>query len=114
MIDMAKSKPRTFTEYKETRLTPDERRRLELTASITGSIIMARKEKNMTQKELAKTVNMSQSAIARIECSRITPRVDTVMDVLFPLGYTLEVVPLKDSQPKISEAEAEPLAPAVV
>ena len=46
----------------------------------------------MTQRDLATSTNLAQSAIARLESKNATPRLDTVLRVLAPLGYTLAIV----------------------
>ena len=60
-------------------------------------IIEARKQKGLSQQGLAELVGMQQPAIARLENMKTTPQIDTLIDILYPLGYTLEVVPLKDA-----------------
>ena len=41
---------------------------------------------------------LKQPAIARIESHRSVPRVDTLLKLLVPLGYTLKIVPLEGSE----------------
>lgn len=50
---------------------------------------------NMSQKSLSEMVEMSQPSLARLESKRISPGIDTMLKLLAPLGYTLEVVPIK-------------------
>ena len=38
---------------------------------------------------------MKQSAIARIEKLSATPKIDTMIRILKPLGYKLDIVPIK-------------------
>ena len=89
-----KRKIKTYDEYMET-LDPVDRERINCKISIMSKIIEARKQKGLSQKELASIVGMKQPAIARLENLRTVPTVDTLIEVLFPLGYTLEVVPLR-------------------
>ena len=49
----------------------------------------------MTQRDLAEASGLKQPAIARIESMRSVPRVDTLLKLLVPLGYTLSIVPLQ-------------------
>ena len=93
----AGKKVRTYSEYMETRLSPAERERINLEVSIMSKIIEARKQKGLSQQGLAELVGMQQPAIARLENMKTTPQIDTLIDILYPLGYTLEVVPLKDA-----------------
>jgi len=88
-------KIKTYDEYMET-LDPVDRERINCKISIMSKMIEARKQKGLSQKELASIVGMKQPTIARLENLRTVPTVDTLIEVLYPLGYTLEVVPLKE------------------
>ena len=50
---------------------------------------------NITQAQLAEKCNMKQSMIARFEKLTHSPRVDTMLDILTQLGYTLKIVPIE-------------------
>ena len=96
---MAKRKPvRTYSEYIESRLSPTDRERINIEISIMTKMIEARKKKGLSQQELAELVGMQQPAIARLENLKTTPQIDTIIDILYPLGYTIEVVPLKKAE----------------
>ena len=96
VIKMTKKKSvGTLQEYMDTRLTPEHRDKINFEVSLMSKVIMARKEQGISQKELAEKAGMKQPAIARLESLRVMPKVDTLIDVLHPLGYTLEIVPLK-------------------
>ena len=57
------------------------------------------KEKvNISQEQLAEKAGMKQSAISRIENMKISPSVDTLMHLLYQIGYTLKVVPLSKNK----------------
>ena len=60
-------------------------------------MIEAREAKGLSQRELAELSGVKQPAIARMESMKSTPQIDTLIKVLIPLGYTLEIVPLKQS-----------------
>lgn len=53
----------------------------------------ARHGAGLSQRELARLVGMPQPAIARIEQSRVTPRVDTLDRLLAACGLELSVAP---------------------
>jgi len=93
-IDMSNNKVRTFDEYMET-LDPVDRERINCKTSIMSKLIEARKQRGLSQQELAAIVGMKQPAIARLENLKTVPTIDTLIDVLYPLGYTLDVVPIK-------------------
>jgi len=92
---------RTFKEYMDTRLTPIERTQVKLEASIIAKMIDARKQQGLSQQELAEMAGVKQPAVARLENMNVTPKIDTVLEILYPLGYTLEVVPLRDNLSKV-------------
>ena len=78
-------------------ITNEEIRESELRVALMGEIIKARKERNITQQQLEKLSGVRQPVIARMENMTSTPKLDTVMKVLAPLGKTLAVVPIEDS-----------------
>lgn len=68
----------------------------EACANIIDQLIEQRKQQHLSQTELAKKANMTQSVIARIESKKTVPQIDTLMKIIMALGCTLEVVPIKD------------------
>ncbi len=58
-------------------------------ANIVASIIKARVEKGMTQRQLAEKCGIKQSAIARIETLQVIPRLDTILKIADGVGMTL-------------------------
>jgi transcriptional regulator with XRE-family HTH domain len=56
------------------------------------AIIRARAEQHITQAELAKKSGVRQSNLSRIETGVTSPTVDTLQQILRPLGKTLRVV----------------------
>ena len=60
---------------------------------IIDRLIEERHKKGMTQKELAKAANLTQSVIARLESKKATPQLDTLLKVAAALDCSLEVVP---------------------
>lgn len=57
--------------------------------------IEARKKNNLSQRDLSKKTGIKQPAIARIESQNRSPKISTLLKILYPMGYTLKVVPLK-------------------
>jgi ribosome-binding protein aMBF1 (putative translation factor) len=90
----------TLSDYMndETRVSPAERERINFEISLIGKMIEAREEKGLSQRELADLSGIKQPAIARLESLKATPQIDTLFKVLYPLGYTLEIVPVKTKQ----------------
>ena len=57
-------------------------------------MVEAREAQGVSQRDLSKLSGVKQPAIARMESMKSTPQIDTLLKVLVPLGYTLEIVPL--------------------
>ena len=66
---------------------------------ITG-LVKAREEKEISQKKLEELSGIKQPMIARIEKGKAVPNTDTLIKLLFPLGYTLAIVPLEPAETK--------------
>lgn len=62
-------------------------------ADLIDYIVEIRKQKGMTQSELAQAANLAQPAIARMERKTITPQLDTFLKVLSALGQEVKVIP---------------------
>ena len=71
---------------------------IQLEMDIIKATIEARKKSMLTQRELSAKSGIKQPIIARIEKNVNSPRVSTLMKLLYSMGYTLKVVPLKDSK----------------
>ena len=72
-----------------------QREKINLEVSLIGRLIEAREKKGITQQKLADMSGMKQSAIARIEKLSATPKIDTMIRLLKPLGYKLDIVPIE-------------------
>lgn len=64
-------------------------------SNIIDNLIVLRKNKGLSQKDLAKAANLAQPAIARMESKRAVPQLDTLIKVSEALGYTIKLVPLE-------------------
>ena len=64
--------------------------------NIIDNLIILRKNKGLSQKDLAKAANLAQPAIARMESKRAVPQLDTLIKVSEALGYTVKLVPLNE------------------
>ncbi len=80
---------------KELDFTPEEKVEIKLEMELIEATIQARKNANLTQRELSKKSGVIQPSIAKIESFKRSPQVDTLIKLLYPLGYTLGIVPLK-------------------
>lgn len=88
----------TFAEYfnDDTRVSPEEREKINFEVELIGKMIEAREAKGLSQRDLANISGVKQPAIARIESMKSMPQLDTLLKVLVPLGYTLQIVPIAD------------------
>lgn len=79
----------------ELNLSEEDEKVIELEKNLIQTLVEIREEKGITQTELAQMCNVRQPMIARLESSMHSPQVDSLLRVLVPLGYTLQIVPLK-------------------
>ncbi len=88
-------KSNKFSEFynDDTNISPTERARIEFEVELIGKLIEAREAGGLTQKQLAEAAGVKQSAVARLETLKATPRIDTLFKVLTPMGYKLAIVP---------------------
>ncbi len=87
----------TWSEFKKTHpLSTEEELMVKMEEDIIRTISKLREEQQMTQSELAEKCNIKQSALARLEKQHHSPRVDSLIKVLAPLGYTLKIVPISE------------------
>ncbi|MDD2971000.1 MAG: XRE family transcriptional regulator [Lachnospiraceae bacterium] len=80
---------------KEINLSEEEAEAVKIEEKLIETMIHIREEQNMSQAQLGKICNMKQPAIARLEKKVHSPQLDSILKILVPLGYTLEIVPLK-------------------
>ena len=81
---------------KELNFTPQEEIEIRLEIELIKATIEARKNAKLTQTELSKKRGVIQPSIAKRESFKRSPQVDTLIKLLYPMGYTLGIVPLKD------------------
>lgn len=79
---------------KELNLTKEQEAEIQLEMDIIEATIKARKSNKLSQRELSKKSGVKQPAIARIEKGINSPQTSTLIKLLYPLGYTIRVVPL--------------------
>lgn len=65
---------------------------------IAREVAEARKAEGLSQKQLEVVSGVRQPAIARLEGGSTVPRLDTVLKVLAPLGKTLAVVDVDETE----------------
>lgn len=62
------------------------------------TLVQLREEKGFTQSQLAELCNVKQPVIARMESAVHSPQIDSLLKILAPLGYTLQIVPIADKK----------------
>ncbi len=86
----------TWKEFrKELHITDEEENVIEMEKELIRSMVAIREEQGLSQAELAERSSIKQPAIARMEKNVHSPQVDSLLRVLAPLGYTLQIVPLQ-------------------
>ena len=93
---MSKTKFKTWEEVRKSlKLTPEEEEQIRFEKELIEATIKAREESKLTQKELSEKSGIKQPAIAKLENMNRIPQTTTLIKLLYPMGYTLKVVPLK-------------------
>ena len=87
----------TWSELKKTLdFTEEEELLVKMEMDMIRTISEIREKQGITQSELAEQCKLKQSAIARLEKMKHSPRVDSLIRILAPLGYTLKIVPISE------------------
>lgn len=79
------------TEERKEKKFDSEYKKIKQEYKLIEKLIEARKEKNITQKELATITGVSQQAISRLELERHIPKMDTFIKVLDGLDLELTI-----------------------
>ena len=87
---------RTHTEIMEEVLRDPIKKKiydeLEVEFKIRSALIKARIEKRLTQKQLAKSLGIAQSALARFESGRTNPTLSFLQEITSKLGLRLTIL----------------------
>lgn len=67
---------------------------IDLQTNLIKKMIRIRKKQGISQKQLAEKCGINQSAIARMEKMNHVPQINTLLKLLIPLGYKLNIVPI--------------------
>lgn len=87
----------TWDEFEKTlNITPEQELEIQLEMDIINATIEARKKNKLTQRELSKRSGVKQPVIARIEKCVNSPQTSTLIKLLYPMGYTIRVVPIDE------------------
>lgn len=83
------------TVRQELQLTAEDEDLIRIEKDLIRTLVEIREGKGLTQAQLAKECGVKQPTIARLEKSVHSPQLDSLLRILMPLGYTLQIVPLK-------------------
>lgn len=76
----------------------DDEQLILLEHQLIDNMVSIREEQGLSQAELAKICNIKQPVIARMEKATHSPQIDSLLKVLVPMGYTLQIVPLHKNE----------------
>ncbi len=79
-------------------ITPEQEEEIQIEMDIIKATIEARKRCALSQRDLSKKTGIKQPAIARIESLSLSPKISTLIKLLYPIGYTIKVVPLQKNK----------------
>jgi len=74
-------------------LTPEEEDIINIEKALINAVVEAREQRGLTQKQLSEMCGIKQPVIARFESAVHSPQINSMIRILKPLGYTLEIVP---------------------
>lgn len=75
-------------------ITEEDEQVIQIEKELIKTMVKIREEKELTQSELAKICGVKQPVIARLEKSVHSPQLDSLLRVLVPMGYSLQIVPI--------------------
>lgn len=81
---------------KKLAISPEQEAEVQLEKDIIEATIEARKRNKLSQRELSQKSGVRQPVIARIEKYKNSPQANTLIKLLYPMGYTIRVVPLEE------------------
>lgn len=83
---------------KELNITSEQEIEIQLEMDIIKAVIDVRKKSQLSQRDLSKKSGIKQPVIARVESHARSPKVTTLLKMLYPMGYTLKVVPINRNE----------------
>lgn len=81
-------------EFDKEHFTQEEIAESDLRVALITSLVQARREEGLSQRDLETISGVKQPQIARMERGDSNPQLDTILKVLAAMGKTLAVVPL--------------------
>lgn len=75
-------------------LSEEDEIMIELEKELIRTMVKIREEQGLSQAELAQKCDIKQPVIARMEKAVHSPQINSLLKVLVPLGYKLQIVPI--------------------
>ena len=76
---------------KQLDINKEEEVQINFEKDLINQIIAIREREGLSQSELASKASVKQSQIARFEKATHSPQIDSILKILYPLGYTLKL-----------------------
>ena len=76
-------------------LSEEDEIMIELEKELIRTMVKIREEQGLSQAELAQKCDIKQPVIARMEKAVHSPQINSLLKVLVPLGYKLQIVPIE-------------------
>ena len=76
-------------------LTEEDENIIELEKELIRAMVKIREEEGLSQAQLAEKCHVKQLVIARMEKAVHSPQIDSLLKILIPLGYKLQIVPME-------------------
>ena len=83
---------------KSLNITNEEEKEIAIEKEIIKATIDVRKQLKISQRELSQKTGIKQPAIARLEKNVCSPKVSTLIKILYSMGYTIKIVPLEKNR----------------
>lgn len=74
----------------------DDKKIMELEYKLICDFIKLRKDKGLTQQQMADETGVVREMIAVIETQKKHPQINTLIKILEPFGYTLSITKIKE------------------
>lgn len=81
---------------KKLNISKEDKIQIAFEKDLINKIISIREKEGMSQAELAEKANIKQSQLARFERATHSSQINSLLKVLYPLGYTLKLEKIKN------------------
>lgn len=81
--------------YDDDYVSKEDRQIIEFEVELVKTLIDTREALGISQRKLSELSGVKQPAIARLESLKAQPQVDTLLKILVPLGYKIDIVPIE-------------------